>query len=259
MLIHFYKYHGTGNDFIILDNRLKKFELNREQIRNACHRHFGIGADGFMLLELDKNQDFRMVYYNSDGNESTMCGNGGRCITAFAKKLGLINSEANFIAIDGNHQAYIDEDDTVQLKMNEVNGIQVHETYTELNTGSPHYIHFTEYVNEMDIKKEGALIRNSPKFKDEGINVNFVERLSSQKIFVRTYERGVEDETMSCGTGVTAAAIASTDNELGNFSIDIETLGGMLKVEFEKINQQKVKNIWLVGKATFVFEGYINL
>jgi diaminopimelate epimerase len=111
----------------------------------------------------------------------------------------------------------------------------------------------------MDIKKEGALIRNSPKFKDEGINVNFVERLSSQKIFVRTYERGVEDETMSCGTGVTAAAIASTDNELGNFSIDIETLGGMLKVEFEKINQQKVKNIWLVGKATFVFEGYINL
>jgi diaminopimelate epimerase len=259
MLIHFYKYHGTGNDFIILDNRLKKFELNREQIRNACHRHFGIGADGFMLLELDKNQDFRMVYYNSDGNESTMCGNGGRCITAFAKKLGLINSEANFIAIDGNHQAYIDEDDTVQLKMNEVNGIQVHETYTELNTGSPHYIHFTEYVNEMDIKKEGALIRNSPKFKDEGINVNFVERLSSQKIFVRTYERGVEDETMSCGTGVTAAAIASTDNELGNFSIDIETLGGMLKVEFEKINQQNVKNIWLVGKATFVFEGYINL
>lgn len=259
MQIHFYKYHGTGNDFIILDNRLKKIELNREQIRNACHRHFGIGADGFMLLELDKNQDFRMVYYNSDGNESTMCGNGGRCITAFAKKLGLINSEANFIAIDGTHQAYIDEDDTVQLKMNEVNGIQVHETYTELNTGSPHYIHFTEYVNEMDVKKEGALIRNSPKFKDEGINVNFVERLSSQKIFVRTYERGVEDETMSCGTGVTAAAIASTDNELGNFSIDIETLGGMLKVEFEKINQQKVKNIWLVGKATFVFEGYINL
>ena len=254
----FYKYQGTGNDFVLLDNRKQEYSLTSAQIKHICDRHFGVGADGLMLLENQDGYDFKMVYYNSDGNESTMCGNGGRCISAFAKKLGLVSTEAKFMAIDGEHAAYF-EDEIVSLKMNDVQSIKVNETYFQLNTGSPHYVHFTEYVDELDVKKEGKLIRYSPMFKEEGINVNFVEKLNEHRIFVRTYERGVEDETLSCGTGVTASAISLIHDKKGSHEINIETLGGKLSVKLENINGQTFENIWLKGKAEFVFEGEINL
>jgi diaminopimelate epimerase len=259
MKIHFYKYQGTGNDFILLDNREQVYQLSNSQIKYLCNRHFGIGADGLMVVENEVGVDFKMVYYNSDGNESTMCGNGGRCMTAFAKRLNMIQKGANFIAIDGLHESTITDEDFVTLKMNDVHQLKVKETFFEVNTGSPHYIHHSEYVREMDVKKEGALIRYSPMYKEDGINVNFVEILNDKTIFVRTYERGVEDETLSCGTGVTAAAISLIHNQIGNHLITIETLGGNLEVELENIDMQHYTNIWLKGKAKFVFEGEINL
>ena len=260
MTINFHKYQGTGNDFILLDNREHLYDaLNSDQIKFLCDRHFGIGADGLMLLNSSQEFDFEMKYYNSDGNESSMCGNGGRCITAFAKDLGIISSKAVFNAIDGRHEATIDEQEYVRLHMNDVNGILVNETYTELNTGSPHYVHFTDYVDEMDMKKEGKLIRYSPKYKEEGINVNFVEKLSEHSIFVRTYERGVEDETLSCGTGVTASAIAFKVSENGPQQVNVQTLGGELHVFFTIENKNAVHDVVLSGKAEFVFEGSINV
>ena len=253
MTINFYKYQGTGNDFVLLDNREHLYDaLTSDQIKFLCDRHFGIGADGLMLLNSSQDFDFEMKYYNSDGNESSMCGNGGRCITAFAKDLGIISSKAVFNAIDGRHEAAIDD-------MNDVNGILVNETYTELNTGSPHYVHFTDYVDEMDMKKEGKLIRYSPKYKDEGINVNFVEKLSDSSIFVRTYERGVEDETLSCGTGVTASAIAFKADAIGAQHVKVNTLGGDLEVFFTIENKNAVHDVVLGGKAEFVFEGSIKV
>ena len=256
MTIHFRKYQGTGNDFILLDNRENLYNaLSLAQIKFLCDRHFGIGADGLMLLNASADFDFEMKYYNSDGNESSMCGNGGRCITAFAKELGIISSKAVFKAIDGRHESVIDAQGIVRLNMNAVNGIQVNETYTELNTGSPHYVHFTDYVDEMDMKLEGKLIRYSPKYKDEGINVNFVEKLSDSSIYVRTYERGVEDETLSCGTGVTASAIAFKVNEGGPQHVKVKTLGGDLEVFFTMENKNAVHSVLLCGKAEFVFQG----
>jgi diaminopimelate epimerase len=254
----FYKYQGTGNDFILLDNRKQEYSLSSAQIKHICDRHFGVGADGLMLLENQDGYDFKMVYYNSDGNESTMCGNGGRCISAFAKKLGLVSTEAKFMAIDGEHASFF-ENEIISLKMNDVQSIKVNETYFQLNTGSPHYVHFTEYVDELDVKKEGKLIRYSPMFKEEGINVNFVEKLNEHTIFVRTYERGVEDETLSCGTGVTASAISLIHDKKGSHEINIETLGGTLLVKLENINGQTFENIWLKAQAEFIFEGEINL
>ena len=260
MQIHFYKYQGTGNDFILLDNREHTFDsLETEQIKLLCNRRFGVGADGLMLLQNSSQFDFEMTYFNSDGNESSMCGNGGRCITAFAKKLNIISNKAHFKAIDGEHFATINEKNIVELNMNDVNKIQSHETFFELNTGSPHYVHFTDYIHELDVKKEGELIRYSPRFKEEGINVNFVEKLKENKIFVRTYERGVEDETYSCGTGVVASAIAFKCENEGSHKIEIETLGGNLEVNFENVNQRQFIQIKLIGAATFVFLGDIEL
>lgn len=258
MNIHFSKYQGTGNDFILLDNRQNEYdELSNAQVRFMCDRHFGIGADGLMLLNNSDGFDFHfeMKYYNSDGNESSMCGNGGRCIAAFAKSLGIITTDAKFMAIDGAHEAVIDEHGIVKLHMTDVNKVLVNETYTELNTGSPHYVHFTEYVQEMDMKKEGRLIRYSPRYKDEGINVNFVEILADHSIFVRTYERGVEDETLSCGTGVTAAAIAARVKETGPQQVTVKTLGGELEVFFTIEDSHTVHSVQLCGKAEFVFKG----
>ena len=256
MQIHFYKYQGTGNDFIILDNRNNTYNgLSTQAIKNACDRHFGIGADGLMLLNTSSTHHFEMKYYNSDGNESTMCGNGGRCITAFAKRLGIIENQTVFLAIDGVHKATIDESQTVILHMNDVHGMKIREESFELNTGSPHYVHYIDEVKNLDVKKEGALIRYSPMYKEEGINVNFVEVLSSNKIFVRTYERGVEDETLSCGTGVTACALTYLKDLFGEQQLYVNTLGGELMVRCNNIDGQHFGNIWLQGKAAFVFEG----
>ncbi len=254
MKFHFYKYHGTGNDFILIDNRDKKVSLTTEQVAHLCNRRFGIGADGLMLLEKATGFDFKMVYYNSDGNESTMCGNGGRCITAFAKKLGIVTVEAKFTAIDGSHESMVLPSGLICLQMQDVNDIQIFHDHTVLNTGSPHYIQWVADVHNTDVVEEGRAIRNMDAFKPKGINVNFVEPLN-EGLWVRTYERGVEDETYSCGTGVVAAAIADSDKATGNFTTAIQTIGGPLEVRFKKDTSLTAKDILLIGPAKFVFEG----
>jgi diaminopimelate epimerase len=257
-MIHFYKYQGTGNDFIIIDNRTNTIQLSTGQIAFLCHRKFGIGADGLMLLETAEGYHFKMVYYNADGNESTMCGNGGRCITAFARHLNLINEHAFFVAIDGEHQAQFTQDNQVALQMNDVHEIQHFATHSILNTGSPHYVVWHKNLGEIDVFTEGRAIRNKTEFAPKGINVNFVAPLT-EGLSVRTYERGVEDETLSCGTGVTAAAIAASKDAVGTFETQIKTLGGDLKVTFTKNSPTTAIAILLTGPATFVFEGTIQL
>ena len=254
-----YKYQGTGNDFIIVDNREQHIQLSTAQIKSLCDRRFGIGADGFMLLELAPNVDFKMVYYNSDGNESSMCGNGGRCIVAFAKKLSVISNTATFLAIDGIHEAEIQED-YVSLKMNDVKNIEVGEDYFYLNTGSPHYVKVVTNINELDVFEEGKKIRYSPRFFEEGTNVNFIEK-QQDELMVRTYERGVEDETLSCGTGVTAAALVAclTNMSTTKNNCIIKTLGGLLNIKFDKVLDSTFYNIWLEGAALFVFKTEIEI
>ena len=258
MEISFYKYHGAGNDFILVDNRDKTTKLNTDQIAFLCDRHLGIGADGLMLLELENGYDFRMVYYNSDGNESTMCGNGGRCIATFAKDLGIISDTAHFVAIDGRHNARLNSDDSVSLDMIDVNSIELHDQYTTLNTGSPHYIKWVEDVDDIDVFHVGRSIRNEEQFQPGGINVNFVQR-QQHGIRVRTYERGVEDETLSCGTGVTAAAIAFAGDAIGDFTIPVQTQGGMLEVSFHKDHAGSARNVVLKEPVKFVFKGSITI
>lgn len=252
----FYKYHGTGNDFILFDNRDGKLSFTTEQVAAMCDRHFGIGADGLMLLEHADGYDFKMVYYNSDGRESTMCGNGGRCMTAFAKSLGVITYKAKFLAIDGEHIAMINEDGLISLQMNDVLEMNIQQGYTILNTGSPHQVIWVNNVRIIDVFYEGQRIRNELRFMPDGINVNFVQ-FDDGRLIVRTYERGVEDETLSCGTGVTAAAIAATFNETGTFKTAIETLGGHLEVSFKKPTPVSAIDVVLTGPAAFVFKGEI--
>lgn len=236
-----------------------EISLSNDQIKYLCHRHFGIGADGLMLLELEPGVDFKMVYFNSDGNESSMCGNGGRCITAFAKKLGLIEDKARFIAIDGLHEAVFN-DGIISLKMNDVKTIDKGENYFYLNTGSPHYVKFVYDIKHFNVFEEGKKIRNSDAFVAEGTNVNFIEKVEDD-IFVRTYERGVEDETLSCGTGVTASALVAALSGVasGKNNCRVRTLGGNLNVKFDKVLENTFYNIWLEGPAEFVFEGSVEL
>ena len=230
----FYKYQGTGNDFVMVDNRQNLFPKdNIKLIAQLCDRRFGIGADGLILLETAIDFDFRMVYYNSDGNESSMCGNGGRCIVAFAKRLGIITNQSSFIAIDGMHQATIDQNGLVSLQMKNVENIKLESDYTFLNTGSPHHVLLVEDLAHYNIKQEGAKIRYSNLYGEVGSNVNFVSQVNDATFAVRTYERGVEDETLSCGTGVTAVAIAM--NAIGKTNanqITLLTEGGQLQVKF---------------------------
>jgi diaminopimelate epimerase len=250
----FYKYHGTGNDFILIDNRNGGALLSTQQIEHLCHRRFGIGADGLMLLEHAEGYDFKMVYYNSDGRESSMCGNGGRCITAFARQLGIIEKDARFLAIDGVHTASIDENGMIKLRMNDVADINIQQGYTVLNTGSPHYVLWVNDVKNIDVYATGKIIRDRPEYQPGGINVNFVQ-LSDGSLYVRTYERGVENETLSCGTGVTAAAIAATCNATGKFKTAIETPGGDLEVSFTKNTPGSAIEVILSGPAVYVFKG----
>lgn len=260
MKIEFYKYHGTGNDFILLDNRQNIYDgITPRQVNFLCHRHFGIGADGLMMLNDKANFDFEMIYFNSDGNTSSMCGNGGRCIVKFAHMLATKKSKYNFYAIDGVHEAEIDLNGDVRLKMKDVHDVEYSYTHYILNTGSPHYVKSVPDVSQVNVVAEGREIRNSKEFAKEGINVNFVETISDDTIYVRTYERGVEDETYSCGTGVTAAALISAHNDKGFNRVEVETKGGKLSVEFEKISEKEFENIWLCGPAELVFKGEVTV
>lgn len=259
MLLHFYKYQGTGNDFIILDNRSGEIALSKHQIHSLCHRRFGIGADGLMLLNAHQGYDFEMKYYNADGSESTMCGNGGRCLVKFASERGILKRDYRFLAIDGEHQASIDIDGTVSLKMNDVPYVHYERGDYILNTGSPHYVDMVDDVMHIDVVERGRHIRYSEPFREEGINVNFVQQTEDPDVIVvRTYERGVEDETWSCGTGVTAAALVCFHNENGYNRVDVKTKGGELSVEYDKI-EERFENIWLIGPAVKVFEGDVEI
>ena len=260
MKIEFFKYQGTGNDFVILENRDNQYDnLSPKQVKHICDRRFGIGADGLMLLNNHPELDFKMVYFNADGNESSMCGNGGRCLVKFAKHRGMYKSTYHFMAIDGSHEADIDMQDIVRLKMQDVHQVAHHSGYAILNTGSPHFVKFASNVEDIDVVQTGREIRYSKQFEKEGINVNFVEAIDEDGIFVRTYERGVEDETMSCGTGVTAAALMNAHNENGFNRVEVKTPGGNLSVEFNKIDENNFENIWLCGPAEFVYKGEIDI
>ena len=257
MNLSFYKYQGTGNDFIIVDNRDLSIDKNdTKRIAELCHRRFGIGADGFILLENDETSDFKMVYYNSDGNQSTMCGNGGRCIVAFAKFLGVIKDETEFVAIDGLHKAKVDNA-IVHLQMQDVSTIETFDSHIFLNTGSPHHVEMVSDIKNYNVKDNGSRIRYGSPYNEAGSNVNFVEQLSSDSFSVRTYERGVEDETYSCGTGVTAVALAMYNNKKTESQmVNLETPGGKLKVTFD-VENNNYNNIWLIGPAQQVFKGEI--
>jgi diaminopimelate epimerase len=259
MHIDFYKYQGTGNDFVILDNRKGKYNLTTNQIKFICGRRFGVGADGLMLLNNHTAFDFEMKYYNADGRESSMCGNGGRCLVKFAQDMGIMRNNYKFLAIDGEHEASINMDGIVSLKMHDVDKVEYHRGHFILNTGSPHYVEMAADIMNLDIVHRGREIRYSPEFEKEGINVNFVEQGDEpDKILVRTYERGVEDETLSCGTGVTAAALVCHHNDNGFNRVEVKTLGGDLSVEYDRI-EDGYKNIWLNGSAEKVFDGSIEI
>lgn len=257
MKVHFYKYQATGNDFVVMDNRDGKLSLTKEQIEKICDRRFGVGADGLMLIEKHASLNFNVEYYNSDGSQS-LCGNGSRAAVHFASKLGLVNGKSTFNAYDGAHSAELLSTGIIRLKMNDVAEVKTIGNDYFLNTGSPHYIRFVDNVHEYPVVEEGRKIRYSEAFKPGGTNVNFVEKLSDNTIYVRTYERGVEDETLSCGTGVTAAAIATS---LKGYTspVNIKVKGGDLLVEFKSGQSGTFTEIFLVGPAKMVFEGDLEL
>ena len=263
MIMKFYKYQGAGNDFIIIDNRKSLIKNpDTKTISKLCDRRFGIGADGLILLQNSYGYDFEMVYYNADGNLGSMCGNGGRCIASFAKKLQIEGEDLRFLAADGEHLAKVIASDYIELKMGEVKDIILSEASCFLNTGSPHYICFVDNANEIDVFSSGRAIRYSDPYKDKGVNVNFVEIIAENQLKVFTYERGVEDETLACGTGVTAAALAyflqNTEPKAGKHVVDICAKGGNLSVKFNYYNNH-LSDIWLCGPATYVFEGEIEI
>ncbi len=267
--MHFWKYQGAGNDFVMLDQRERQWlsRSDTDQIALLCDRHFGIGADGLILLQNRAGYDFEMVYFNADGRESTMCGNGGRCIVAFAKHLGIIRDQCRFLAIDGDHEARISEpaqpgEEWVELHMQDVQRVEKQGDAYVLNTGSPHYVRFEKDIESLDMVREGRAVRYSDAFREAGINVNLV--CSRPDGFdIRTYERGVEDETLACGTGVTAAAIAWFLRE--NIPAEaqwtevapIRARGGELAVQFRALADGSFTDIWLCGPAKRVFSGEI--
>lgn len=257
MKIHFFKYQATGNDFVVIDNRTAGYSFSREQIERICHRKFGVGADGLMLIEKHPTLDFNLVYYNSDGSQS-LCGNGSRAAVRMASALGIVNGKATFNAYDGEHQAELLPTGIVKLKMNPVNKTEKVGSDQFINTGSPHFIRFVESAEAYPVFDEGKKIRYSEQFKPGGTNVNFVQRLDDKSIFVRTYERGVEDETLSCGTGVVASALAAS---LSGYSspVAVKTLGGDLSVEFKSGLNGTFTDIYLIGPAKLVFEGDLEL
>jgi diaminopimelate epimerase len=258
MNVTFNKYQGAGNDFIIIDNRngiINPDDVNL--INKLCDRRFGIGADGLILVSEVTNGDFEMKYFNSDGKPGSMCGNGGRCVAHFSRKSGIAGNKQKFLAFDGIHEASV-ENDIVRLRMADVNDYKIINGSYFLNTGSPHYVVFTEGVEKMDVFNKGKKLRWAPEFAPGGTNVNFAE-IINDTLYLRTFERGVEDETLACGTGITASAIASVlSGRFVSAPVNVKARGGNLKVEFA-VKDGKVTNIWLIGPATFVFEGEIEV
>ena len=260
MELEFYKYQGTGNDFVMIDNRSNTFpKENTQLVAHLCDRRFGIGADGLILLDNDAATDFRMVYYNSDGNLSSMCGNGGRCLVAFAKKLNVIQNETTFMATDGLHYATVGADGIVSLQMIDVAEIKNTPDYSFLNTGSPHHVQLVTDLEHYNVKENGAAIRYGDLYGQQGSNINFVKKIDDATFSLRTYERGVEDETLACGTGATAVAIAMSaigQTDLNTIHLNVE--GGKLAVSFD-IEDGKYTNVFLKGPAEFVFKGTIQI
>ncbi|HZK08011.1 MAG TPA: diaminopimelate epimerase [Bacteroidales bacterium] len=259
MNIDFEKYEGTGNDFILIDNRRNQFKADVEIIKSMCDRHFGVGADGLLLLGNSRDYDFDMRYFNSDGKEATMCGNGGRCIAWFAIRRGISEKQLTFSAVDGIHHAQLVQEQqqqaTIRLKMNDVEDFVKIENEYRIDTGSPHLVVPVDNVASIDVQQEGSAIRNSDRFKEHGINVNFVQKVAPLHLRMRTYERGVEAETLACGTGSVAAAIATlleSDTEFGTVIID--AAGGKLRVSARREDNVFIK-VWLEGPATYVFSG----
>lgn len=253
----FYKYQGAGNDFVILDNRNLSVELTRSQIERICDRRFGIGADGLMLLNPSEVYDFEMVYFNSDGNESSMCGNGGRCLVKFSKDLGLIKRDCEFMATDGYHMASVLENGLVKLKMSSTGLPHLIDDYMFVDTGSPHVV-LKGDLDNLNIVKDSHDIRYNGWFKEKGTNVNFIE-IKEDHIKVRTYERGVEDETLACGTGVTAVAIIAYEKGwIKTNQVNLKALGGDLSVSFNK-TEEGYNDVYLTGPAEFVYNGEISI
>lgn len=261
MLIPFHKYHGAGNDFIIIDGRnFVISDFSAKRVNFLCDRHFGIGADGLILLTETKKADFKMIYFNSDGKEGSMCGNGGRCITAFAEKLGIIKNSTEFTGIDGLHQAKILGKGQYSLKMIDVNKVERLADGYLIDTGSKHFIKFKKDIQDMDVYTDGKLIRYQGRFGDDGTNVNFIEYQNDNNISIRTYERGVENETLACGTGSVAAAIITHLNYPSESkSYTINAPGGKLQVDFKIDDGVSFYDIWLSGPAEFVFAGEIEV
>lgn len=261
MKIHFYKYQATGNDFVLIDNRSGELSLSVDQVQKICDRKFGVGADGLMLIEKDPTLDFNLVYYNQDGSQS-LCGNGSRAAMSFASYLKIVNGQAAFNAYDGRHDATLGKDGIVRLKMNDTKGIVRKGEDLWIDTGSPHLMRFVKDLKSFAVFEEGRKIRYSEPYKPHGTNANFVELLPENTIFVRTYERGVENETLSCGTGVTAAALAASTKGYKS-PVKIKTLGGDLSVEFKSsqsaASPEAFEEIFLVGPAKMVFEGHLEL
>ncbi|MEN8138188.1 MAG: diaminopimelate epimerase [Bacteroidota bacterium] len=259
MKIKFYKYQGAGNDFVMINNMDLGFPKgDNKLVEKLCDRRFGVGGDGLILLEPDNNYDFRMIYYNADGFEGTMCGNGGRCCVAFAKQMELIKGSTKFIAVDGEHEATF-ENELVNLKMMNVDFVVENQDHYFLNTGSPHHVEFMSGVAELDVQKKGSEIRNGAPYFEEGTNVNFAENLGNNTIKVRTFERGVEAETLACGTGVTAVALSAyKEGILNNNTVKINVEGGNMEVSFTPVDNG-FEDVFLKGPATFVFSGEIEV
>lgn len=260
MDLNFYKYQGTGNDFVVIDNRQPQISKNDTKlISRLCDRKFGVGADGLMLLENTDQEgvDFRMVYFNADGIEGSMCGNGGRCLVAFAQFLGIIKDKTTFVAVDGLHYAML-KDGLVHLQMQDVFKIEQYDSHSFLDTGSPHHVALVDNLVNCNVYEKGKAIRYGAPYYENGSNVNFVEQKSDGIFAVRTYERGVEDETLSCGTGVTAVALSMHASErTGKEEVAVKTPGGLLKVTFKK-TAEGYKDIFLIGPAEQVFKGTIS-
>jgi len=257
MKFAFFKYQGTGNDFIIIDDRNRSFPIDHSLIIQLCDRKFGIGSDGLILLQKSEKDDFHMEFFNPDASQS-FCGNGSRCACAFAYRIGIVDKEMRFTAIDGLHNGFILSEELVEVSMKNVEDLRFNNEDLILNTGSPHFIRFIDDLSKEDIIARGKEIRYSDEFAKEGINVNLVEVISPTLLNCATYERGVENETLSCGTGVTAVALAANAAKNMSSPVNVKTKGGQLSVRFTKGNEG-YSDVFLKGPVKLVFKGEITL